>query len=350
MSHGNLLTQKARYRSRCTGIGHQQSLHHLQASPRQDPVPAPGRDQARLEAAVFERLGGTIDYCAHPAGVARLHPDTGHLTVELDPQLGPDHSLPEHALQALLPTRYTGPDQDGEGEPGGISGMRVLNIDEHGLHLQLASTEARVTLAGPSAKTWRNLLAAHWTGYRSGLLVPLWDTSELTPFEADYLAKDHTWWDECDEFAWVASGLLRRIAVFHTVTTPYCVRYWRHGLGWQFELLYQHGVPVNHDELIAHLIHERWGMGLKASRDHCACKPCDCDGGAERNCWYTLDAGEGDLGAIGIHFRRNAVGRDLTRAYGRLVAAGADPDWLARALPAHHRLPVAQHTDRSPTT
>ncbi|MFD4666578.1 hypothetical protein [Streptomyces halstedii] len=337
MSHGHLLTQKARYRSRCTGIGHQQSLHHLQAPHRPDPVPASGRDQARLEAAVFERLGGTIDYCAHPAGVARLRPDTGHLTVELDPKLGPDHSLPEHALQALLPTRYTGLDQDGGGEPGGISGIRFLGIDERGPHLQLAGTEARVTLAGPSVRKWRVLLAAHRTGCRSGLLVPLWDTTELTRFEAAYLAKDATWWHECDEFAWVASGLLRRITLFHTVTTPYCVRYWRHGLGWKFELRYEHDVPVNHDELLAHLTHPRWGMGLKASREHCECKPCDRDGGAERNCWYTLDAGHGRRVEVRIHFKRSAAGCDVKREYGRLIAAGADSDWLAQALPDHHR-------------
>ncbi|MGW3465665.1 hypothetical protein ACWDE9_41735 [Streptomyces olivaceoviridis] len=54
---------------------------------------------------MFERLGGTIDYCAHPAGVARVHPSADHLVVEVDPKLGPEHSLPEHCLQALLPRR-----------------------------------------------------------------------------------------------------------------------------------------------------------------------------------------------------------------------------------------------------
>lgn len=108
------------------GIGHQAGLQHLQALQGQDPAPSASHDQACLEAAVFERLGGTIDYCAHPVGVARVHPTADHLVVEVDPKLGPEHSLPEHCLQALLPTQYTGPDEDEGREPGGIAGVRLL--------------------------------------------------------------------------------------------------------------------------------------------------------------------------------------------------------------------------------
>ncbi|MFI6372382.1 hypothetical protein [Streptomyces sp. NPDC050546] len=337
MSHGNILTQKARYRSRCTGIGHQSCLQQLHSSRGQAPVPAASRNQARLEAAFFERLGGTVDYCAHPAGVAQVRPGVDQLVVELDPKLGPHHSLPEHCLQALLPTRYAGPAVDERMEPGGIPGVRVLGVDQSGLHLGLVGTDARVTLRGPKSKQWRHILTVHRDYCRDHELVPLWDATALTSFEADYLATDSSWWEERAENAWVASGLLRRIALFHTVTKPFCVRYWQHGLGWKFELRYEHGLPVNHDELLAHLTQPQWGINLRVSRDHCACKPCDCDGGAERNCWYTLDSGAGQRGEVGIHFRRIGVGRTLVREYGRLVAAGADSGWLAQALPFHHR-------------
>ncbi|MET7457587.1 hypothetical protein ABZT03_38200 [Streptomyces sp. NPDC005574] len=40
------------------------------------------------------------------------------------------------------------------------------------------------------------------------------------------------------------------------MTKPYCVKYWQHGLGWKFELCYEHGVSVNHDRLIDHLTSE----------------------------------------------------------------------------------------------
>ncbi|MFD4814515.1 hypothetical protein [Streptomyces sp. NPDC058418] len=175
---------------------------------------------------MFERLGGTIDYCAHPAGIAHVRPSADHLAVEVDPKLGPEHSLSEHCLQALLPTQHTGSDEDEGREPGGIAGVRLLGIDAAGLHLGLAGTDARVTLTGPVSKQWRTIVTEHRASCHDDDLVPLWDAPALTPLESAYLAADPTWWEEQADHAWVASGLLRRIALFHTVTKPYSVKYW----------------------------------------------------------------------------------------------------------------------------
>lgn len=302
MSHGSALTQKARYRSRCTGIGHQGSLQQHAAADSQLPVPDASRDQSRLEAEVFERLGGTIDYCAHPAGVAHVVPADTHLSVAVDPQLGPRHRLPRHCLEALLPTQYTGADEDGEGL-GGAMGVRLRGIDAGGLHLGLVDTDAHVTLTGPTPKQWREILTDHRARCRGHHLRPLWDRLELTQPERSYLAADSTWREERVATAWVASGLLRRIALFHTVTKPFCVRYWQHGLGWKFELRYEHGVAVEHDAVIEYLTHPKWGMALQVQRDFCACKPCNCDAGAERSCWFTFGV-RGGHGEVGMHFRR----------------------------------------------
>jgi len=333
MSHGSALTQKARYRSHCTGIGHQTSLQQLASAANQHPVPDADRDQARLEAEIFERLGGTIDYCAHPAGVASVFPTTDHIAVSVDLKLGARHRLPEHCLQALLPTQYNGIEKV-EG-PGGCMGVRLRGIDAGGLHLSLAGTDAHLSLTGPTPQQWRSLLDDHHTWCRDHKLVPLWDADELTRPERDYMATDPTWWKERAETAWVASGLLRRIALLHTVTKPFGVSYWRHGLGWKFEMNYEHGVTVDHDAVIDHLAHPKWGMALQVERDFCACKPCNCDGGSERSCWFTLDP-KGGHGEVAIHFRRNRVGYPVADVYERLATAGADPMWLQQALPAHH--------------
>lgn len=61
--------------------------------------------------------------------------------------------------------------------------------------------------------------------------------------------------------------------------------------------------------------------------------------GSRANCWYTLDAGGGPRDEIVLHFRRTRADYDVSHEYGRLVAAGADPDWLAQALPS--QLPAA---------
>lgn len=342
MSHGSALTQKARYRSHCTGRGHQTSLQQLASAVDQHPVPDADRDQARLEASVFERLGGTVDYCAHPVGVAYTLPATDHLVVGLDAKLGPRHRLPQHSLGALLPTRYTGTKDSVEG-PGGIMGARLHRIDADGLHLGLVGTDAHVILAGPTPNQWRSILADHRAWCTDHQLAPLWDAPELTRPERDYLAQDPTWWEERAGTAWIASGLLRRIALLHTVTKPFCVRYWQHGLGWKFELCYEHGVSVDHDALIEHLTHPRWGMRLQVKRDFCACKPCDCDGGAERSCWFRFDPGLG-YGDVAVHFRRTRADYRTADVYERLVAAGAEPAWLEQALPAQHERMADQAT------
>jgi hypothetical protein len=137
------------------------------------------------------------------------------------------------------------------------------------------------------------------------------------------------------------------------VTKPFCVRYWQHGLGWKFELCYEHGVSVDHDALIDHLTHPRWGMRLQVKRDFCACKPCDCDGGAERSCWFRFDPGPG-YGEVAVHFRRTRADYRTSDVYERLVAAGAEPAWLEQALPAQHgrmadqTTPAAARPPRTP--
>ncbi|MFK0120806.1 hypothetical protein [Streptomyces sp. NPDC090994] len=343
MTHGSALTQKARYRSHCTGTSHQASLQRLAPVVDQHPVPNAGRDQCLLEAGVFERLGGTVDYCAHPAGVAFTLPAADHLAIRLDPKLGPRHRLPEHTVGALLPTWYT--DGKESESPGGMIGARLHRIDADGLHLGLAGTDARVTLTGPTQDHWLSILADHRAWCTEHELTPLWDAPELTSHERDYLDQDATWWQERADAAWVGSGLLRRIALLHTVTKPYCVKYWQHGLGWKFELNYEHGVTVNHDTLIDHLTHPRWGMPLQVKHDYCACKPCDCDGGAERSCWFRL-VPQGDQGGVSIHFRRTRTGYRNSDVYERLVAAGAEPVWLEQALPTQHGSAAARRDAR----
>ncbi|RPK23580.1 hypothetical protein EES37_38135 [Streptomyces sp. ADI91-18] len=333
MSHGNTRTQQARYRSHCTGTGHQICVEQLHSAAAH-PVPTPDFDQARLEAALFEGLDGTIDYCAHPAGIARTTPSSDHLALALDSKLGPKYRLPEHSLGMILPTHYTGPEET-ENVPGGYVGVRLRAIDDAGLHLGLAGTDAHVTLTGPSTEEWHEIVAAMRADCQECHLEPLWDARDLTGPEADYLAREHRWESEKAERAWLASGLLRRIGLFHTVSKPYSMRYWRHGLGWKFEVRYEHGVAVNHDAVVEHLTHRRWGMPLQVFRESCACKSCTCDGGAERSCWFTF-VGDQPKTKIIIHFRQTRAHYDMTDPYDRLTGAGASRTWLQQALPSHH--------------
>ncbi|MFI0269644.1 hypothetical protein [Streptomyces luteogriseus] len=168
-----------------------------------------------------------------------------------------------------------------------------------------------------------------------------WKTSAVrtpqvasTPFESAYLARAPTWWEERADHAWVASGLLRHIALFHTVTKPYSLKYRPHGLGWKFALRYEHDAPMDYEALLAHLIHPAWGMPLQATRAHCVCRPWDCDKGAERNRWCILDTGAGRRGEIGIHFGRARADRNtehVVRATGRGMLRRLQEHYNARA-------------------
>lgn len=100
------------------------------------------------------------------------------------------HSLPEHCLQALPPTQYTGPDEDEGREPGGIAGVRLLGIDPAGLHLGLAGTDARVTIAGPDPRQWRTIVTQHRASCPDRDLLSLWEAPAVSPFESAYLAAD----------------------------------------------------------------------------------------------------------------------------------------------------------------
>ncbi|WKU42595.1 hypothetical protein Q3V23_00060 [Streptomyces sp. VNUA116] len=334
MSHGNSLTQQARYRARCTGRGHQSEHQFLSATRPTTAIPEASGDQALLEAALFEHANGTASYCVHPAGVHSVDPRTDHLTMRLDPLLGrPDRPLAEHCLATLLPTQNTRSDED----PYGVPGIRLLSIDDRGLHLGMADSNASATLTGPTTAQWHAHLAAHRALCTESGLAPLWETASLSTPEAAFRAKHPTWQEILHRSAWLGSGLLRRIGLFHTVSNTYGLSYWFDGQDWKFELRYEHGVPVNHDELVQYLTHPAWGLPMRVDHRYCECRPCDCDGGRERICWIELVPTSSRATGISFRFRSTAKDRDLTDEYRSLIDSGASASWLERVLPKHHR-------------
>ncbi|GAA2718484.1 MULTISPECIES: hypothetical protein [Streptomyces] len=255
----------------------------------------------------------------------------------LDPYLGrPDRALPLHSLAGLLPTHHTGTTENPDG-PGGVPGLRLLGIDEHGLHIGMVGTDASATLTGPTPDRWRSLLDKHRAWCRENDLTPLWDTAYLSEPEAAYRAKEAEWHRILADSAWLGSGLLRRIGLFHTVVSPFCLRYWFDGVDWKVELKYEHGVALHHDELVQYLTHPSWGLPLRVHHRHCECRPCDCDGGRERICWIELAPTTQHRGGISFRFRSTDRDRDHSAVHAKLVSSGAPKSWLERALPQHQQ-------------
>ncbi|MFI0742430.1 hypothetical protein ACH4PU_30790 [Streptomyces sp. NPDC021100] len=344
MSHGSTLSQQARYRARCTGLGHQAQLQFLSRTRPAVPVPAAGNDQALLEAALLEGIDGIVGCSAHPAGIQSVLPRPDHLTARLDLYLGGrERMLPAHSLERLLPTHYTGPDP-APGSVGGTAGIRLLRIDEDGLHLGLVGSSASATLTGPTSAQWRACVADHRSWCAENQLEPLWDSAVLTEPEIALRAEHPLWERMLTDSAWLGSGLLRRIGLFHTVCSAYWLRYWYDGEDWKIDLSYEHGVPADHDALVEHLVHPVWGLPLRVDHRHCECRPCECDGGRERQCAIELAPVGNRCGGVSFRFRSAPQHRDLSTRYTRLLAAGAGQGWLQRSLPRHHRQAEASTT------
>jgi hypothetical protein len=336
MSHGTVISQQARYRARCTGNAYQSEQQFLSSNRYAEPIPTARGPQARLEAALFDRLDGDFALSAHPVGISVVTPLADHLAVALDPvlvtHLGPT-PLGAHSLAMLLPT--VGGSLD---EPGGIPGLRLKAIDDVGLHLTDVGGGASAVLTGPSAAEWHTYLAAHLDWCRSYHLEPAWTDPELAADEVRYRITPHHRRDVLEEGAWLSSGLLRRIGLLHTVTDLYNADYWFSDHTWKFELEYAFGVPVNHDVLVQHLTHPRWGLPLKIARVHCDCPTCPCPSEQrDRMCWIELAALDGVGPGMQLRVISHGPGHDLAEDHQQLAAAGASLPWLRRVMPRKHR-------------
>jgi hypothetical protein len=74
-----------------------------------------------------------------------------------------------------------------------------------------------------------------------------------------------------------------------------------------------------------------FGLPLRVRHATCTCDaPAWPRGSAERDCWYYLDATNGMPAELQLRFRQQTP---PARLLDRLVAAGADPARVGRALP-----------------
>jgi len=73
------------------------------------------------------------------------------------------------------------------------------------------------------------------------------------------------------ELAWLGSGLLRRIALFHSkASAAYSVRSWISDHEWKFELSMRRDVPFDHHRFVERLIDPAWGLPAAVSHSHCS--------------------------------------------------------------------------------
>lgn len=332
MSAGGRLANYIRKRCLYTGESFRYLKGSLKAIDNERPIPVATGDQALLESQVMAHLARGSEWWAHPVGISKVRiTPRGDVVVHLDghTELSGGRTFPmgSYAVEHLLPSAEPGIQVDG------AVGLRVDAVQGTDLHLTRVGGSSRLVLRGTSGTRWRRELSDRWRSLDSGGYPPLWRESVLSSFERD----DETAYPRTTradrDLAWLGSGLLRRIALFHTASSAYSTRSWiAHG-EWKFELETRRDVPLDHNSFLKLLADPTWGLPLRISRSHCSCddQPRPHDAWYTRQCTYHLVHAGGQPGALQIRFLHYPSPDGNIRE--KLERAGAAPAWLDRVMP-----------------
>jgi hypothetical protein len=340
MPHG-YQDRNTKHMKHYTGLPHERAGNHLKVlGPGLRRIPDATGPQEHLEALILEHLRGDVDYFAHPLGIASVTPRPDSITVTLDASTTRhDRLLAAHALEGLLPAEVpTELRTEGETPVIGVPGLRVAQASRSALHLTLAKTTASLILTSDNSIDWSDLLATRESDLAADGYTPCWSEANFTDAERTF-HRDHA--DLCQavkEAAWLPSGLLRRVGLFHEVSTAFCTRYWVAGFDlWRFELKHEHGVPAPHEEFLAHLTDPKWGISLRVGRVHCVCDAPGIDPQYDRQCTARLSSTGTREGTLQLRFTTMRNRCDYSDVYHDLVRADAPQEWIRRVMPRHHK-------------
>ncbi|MEU3619804.1 hypothetical protein ABZ725_47095 [Streptomyces sp. NPDC006872] len=259
--------------------------------------------------------------------------------MSLDAYVGQEkYSFPEHCLSRLLPAA---PAPGSGDEPHGIPGLRVSSIDARGREMRLHMVEDRgqaatLVLAFPRGlpEGWEEVERRHRHWCEGNGLRPLWKSPGLDPVESAYINAFSSLERSRSRRAAVGSALLRRIALFHTVTAFYRVQCWDDGDSWKIDARTAHPLAIWHDQLLQRLCHPRWGLPVQVSHRFCHCAEPDSPYQWGHTCSFYFgdrDTREDDPVYLRVH--ASPEGRDYDRQIETLRQVGAPEAWMARAFP-----------------
>lgn len=147
----------------------------------------------------------------------------------------------------------------------------------------LAGTAATLTVR--AACSWREVLQLRRDEAEGAGAIPRWDPKKPVGAYEDY----EMWL--LTDLASLGSALLRRLAIFHQMGTPYIVDGWENADTWILELTTDDisscspQLARRHDEFLALLLDEHLGVPLRIDNVHCICTQPFGYGTA---CYHTL--------------------------------------------------------------
>ncbi|MGV9419990.1 hypothetical protein ACWDO6_21115 [Streptomyces sp. NPDC003674] len=263
------ISRLATCRQQYTNETYQQARELLR--PGRPPIPGADCDEQRnFEAELFHQLiESNRDFTAYPFGIRRVRPqpDTVELVVESDERA-------KRLLSWLLPSYEPG------GEVHGIPGLRIRQRTARGVELHIASQRTSAWLTGPQRDVWKSAETANLEhladlGWKALWRGPeQWSTEEIA-FEQEWNTGE--WSRQFRAGAWSASGLLRRLGLFHTLTAADAVTGYK-GLGingyegsgpvrWCLDVLHRSGTRRHRQDLIEAVTDAEFGLPVSRA-DH----------------------------------------------------------------------------------
>lgn len=301
-------SEAADLRAACLGSEtHAQSVAVLRGLPRgAASIPAAEKDQARLEGYLWTAMCWPEDYSAHPLGIRCIKPQADGLVVELDG----GHVLTHPVMYRLLPRVI---EDHGGGHPDlrffGRPGLRAgWENKAGGVVIALTGTSARVVLRGLTETDWKlaekRFLtdeAADEVLWRPGTSMHPSELEELKPSRFNFSHYSFR----------LESTLLRRVAIFHTISNPFNVTAWtsggwsrcdRHahcgGPSWSLEAFYSPTLDLAAEALVAAITKT---SDLKFARMDTICQGDSL--GRSRATYVELGGGPSCLGSLQLRLR-----------------------------------------------
>lgn len=294
------------------------------------PIPSAVGDQERLESEIFRQVSSLREWMAHPLGIAgvQIKPDNT-LLVRLDDRFitrsGTVYTCSNAAARAILPVFI--PDH----ELIGIPRLRVVSARGRDLTVSLVNSSARVTLRGAVGTRWADDIAEIERDVEHDRTPKLWTAPSADALEraVETEVAPRTSIDR-NSLGWLGSGLLRRVALFHTSCSAYDLKHVLRGDIWSIELFTRRDVPMDHQTLVTRLCAPRWGLPLKIGASHCR-----CDSTTRRGvtCYFDLVPHDSRPGILRLEFAHTSHGPDED-IRNHLNRVGAKQNWIDRVLPA----------------
>ncbi|TGZ12358.1 hypothetical protein DV517_74530 [Streptomyces sp. S816] len=299
--------------------------------PGQPPIPDADCDEQRnFEADLFHQLlESNRDFTAYPIGIRRVspQPDTIELVVESDQRA-------RRLLSWLLPC------YEPDGEVHGVPGLRIRQRTTRGVELHLVGQRTSVWLTGPHHEVWKSaesetlehVVDIGWKVLWRG--PERWSSEEIA-FE--YQWNRGEWARQFRAGAWSASGLLRRLGAFHTLTAADAVTGYKglpingyEGSGpvrWCLDVIHRSGTRRRKHDLIEALTDAEFGLPVSLAEHLDAIYPPE-----SMENWIRLDD-EARTGLIELRF--------TTCTYEQLQLSTCDPDYQAIAETVERRVRTA---------